>query len=102
MKKLIEIFNWKHEGEYDQYFFIVDDEKTFIRLMMYHLNNVRIKEEYPWSESLSDYQEHKQIEPYFLLGDIPHLRETYYIDFGYRTGFTLSKRTLDYKSEEIK
>ncbi len=101
MKKLIEIFQWHHEGEYEQSFYVVNDEEQFIKDMMEYLNTEQVKEEYPWSDSLSDFLEELQVEPYFL-SRMEHINDTYFLNFGYSTGFTLSKRTLDYKSEDIK
>ena len=102
MKQLIEIFSWQYEGEYEQYFFTVEDENRFIKDVLLYLNTVQIKKEFPWGNILSEFQQENRIEGYFLIGDIPHLRTTYYIDFSYSDGFSIDKRTVEYKREEIK
>ena len=102
MKKLIEIFMWQHEGEYEQYFFTVENEKLFIKDMMTYLNTIQVKDEFPWNNPLSEFKNEEQVERYFLLGDTPHLRKTYYLNFNYHSNFTIDKRTLEFKREEIK
>ena len=100
MKTLIEIFQWQYEGEYEQYFYAIDNEEVFIKEMMKHLNTVEIKEEFPWSDPLGSYKQEFAVKK--CLEGTEHLRETYFLDFDHGSNFTLNKRITEYKHERIK
>lgn len=100
--KLIEIFMWQYEGEYEQYFFVTENEKQFIKDMIMYLNDIQSKKEFPWSSVLSDFQEDNQIEGYFLIGHVAHLKETYFLDFDYQNFFSVEKRSITFNKEQIK
>lgn len=101
MKKLIEFFKWDWEGEYQQYFFVTDNEEQFIQETLKYLNTVSINKEFFWSDCLVDYALDAQVEGYFLPHAFNHLREYYYIqdDDG---KFSLTKHTNQVKLEDIR
>ena len=101
MKKLVEIYMTQYDGAYEQYFYTVENEKKFITETLKYLNTVKVKSEHPMYDVLIDFKGECAVEPYFMLGDSPHLKETYYIDFEYSTGFSMEKRTLKYEKEVI-
>ena len=101
MKNLIEVFQWQHEGEFTQCFFIAEDENVFVQEMLTHLNTVAVKDEFPWSDPLMHFKEEQQVAPFFL-NNAEHINDTYFLEFEYSSGFSLSKRTTEYKHEAVK
>jgi len=99
--KLIELFIWNYEGEYQQYFYAVEDEEAFIKEVLKYLNEVVINTDFPWSDCLIHFKEEQEVEPYFLPGVISHLNEYYYMQYD-EVKFTLEKHTNTVKVEEIK
>jgi len=101
MKKLIEFFKWDFEGEYQQYFYFVENEEEFIKEALEYLNTVSLNNEHFWSDCLVGFKEDKLIESHFLPFGIQHINEYYYIqdDLGM---FTLTKNTITIKTEDIK
>ena len=101
MKQLIEIFMWQYEGEYEQYFFVVDEEETFIKEVMTYLNTEQVKQEFPWSNPLGEFKEEQQVSGNFLTDRIQHLKDTYFLDFDYGTNFHMVKRTTTFESKKV-
>jgi len=99
--KLIEFFKWDHEGEYQQYFYAVEDEKAFVQDVLKYLNTVHIKTDYPWADSLCGFKAEEYVDPYFLHSYIDHLREYYYINYN-NDAFTLTKQIERIDKEEFK
>jgi len=99
--KLIELFKWDFEGEYQQYFYVTDNEDKFIKEVLTHLNTVSINNEFFWADVLTEFQEENKVEGYFLPHPFNHLNEYYYIqdDDG---KFSLTKHTTEVKLEEIR
>ena len=100
MKKLIEFFRHDWEGEYQQYFYAVDDEEKFIQEVLTYLNTVQINTEHPWSDCLEKFKGGNVIEQHFLRADLDHLNEYYYIQDD-ENKFTLTKYTDIYRQEDI-
>ena len=98
MKKLIEFFKWDFEGEYQQYFYVVENEESFIKETLNYLNTITINTEFPWADCLTGYMNKHKIDPSFLNSD--HNKEVYFIDYN-NTHFSLTKRTHTYKREDI-
>ena len=101
MNKIIEFFKWDWEGEYQQYFYVVEDEDKFIREALHYLNTVTINSEHPWSDCLEDFKPEDKIEGHFLSGYIEHLAEHYYINDD-EVKYTLTKTTQTTKTEDIR
>jgi len=101
MMKLIELFIWNFEGEYQQYFYAVEDEESFIKEVLKYLNEVVINTDFPWSNCLTKFRKEHYVEPYFLTGVISHLNEYYYIQYD-EVKFTLEKHTVIERVEDVK
>lgn len=103
MKKIIEIFTWQYEGEYEQYFFAVTNETKFIEQLIKHLSEVQVKKEFPWSRIVDGFLEHQRVGIDFIDNNVTHLKETYFVDFeGYGTNkFSVDKRVMDYEYEKF-
>ena len=110
MKKIIEFFKWDYEGEFQQYHYVIEEEKEndFINEVLNYLNNVHTKDEYPWADCLTEFKYEDRITLPFKITDgyLEHLGEYYYINEqgGYKDGFTftLNKITFIKKEEEYK
>ena len=99
MKKLIELFKWDYEGEYQQYFYVVEDEESFVKEVLKYLNEVQIKEEFYWDSCLENFKEDDRIQSINLVNShIFHLDEVYFIDY-VNKNFSLSKRTPVYTNK---
>lgn len=91
MKKIIEVFKWLHEGEFNQYFFVIEEDKedNFIKDMMTYLNEEVTKKEFPWSNPLDEFRVDNQVYVDFGSNSyITHLKTTYFLDFSYSHGFS--------------
>ena len=96
MNKIIEIFKWGYEGEYYQYFYVVDDEEEteFIAQANEYLKTKQNKKEFFWSEPLHKFKPHKQVSIIFSpYSHINHLKGFYVIE---EQGETKQKIILNY------
>ena len=101
MKTIVEFFKWDFEGEYQQYFFVTEDEEQLVKDVLEYLNTVHINTKYPWSDCLSEFKVEDQIDNCFIDFQLTHLKEYYYIQDD-DVKFTLTKHTKTYKTEDIK
>ena len=103
MKKVIEFFMWQYEGEYEQYFYVTDNEEEFVKEVINYLEEVQCKKQFPWSNTLVGFKPLKQVQIDFMDNNIVHLSETYFLDFkGYGTNrFSVEKRVTTFKTEKF-
>ena len=93
MRKIIEFFKWDYEGDYQQYFYVIeeDTEESFIKEILVYLNTIKINDEFFWARCLENFKTEQQVELY-LDGYIEHLNSYYYIQDSDKS-FELEKYT---------
>jgi hypothetical protein len=111
MKTIIEFFKWDYEGEYQQYFYVTENEKELVKEVLRYLNEEKLKEPYPWDMCLSSFKEEDRVIVDF--GDnsyITHLNRFYYINYseGEQSPFhleqndrTIVRQELTYDGKEV-
>ena len=94
--KLVEVYNPLFEGEYDQYFFVIDDEEIFIQDLKEHLEE--IDNEFPMFNPLGDFMEYLQVD--VPLHNQDHLGEFYFINY-WDGKWLIEKHVYELNSKEI-
>ena len=96
---------WQYEGEYEQYYYSVEENKIteFLDQAMTYLNTKQIKKEYPWSEPLHGFAKTKKVTIKFgPYNHVRHIEDLYFLRFDYSGGFKLSEFIYTYKYVEYR
>lgn len=103
MKTIIEFFKWDFEGEYQQYFYVIEEEdkEKFLKEALEYLNTVTINSDYSWHACLSGFHDTLRVDVDFIHQVyLQHLNEYYYIQDD-DVKFSLSKVSWNYCSEGV-